>query len=191
MKKIKFKLNLKEPDDKHDPVDDFAINYWKTTTAYNKILTKESQYDYYKKNGSCEDMLKLIRLESKSFGSVIESIIKELFKMENRTSSQNDCVLNGKKIEIKSARYWGCKDACKWQHIEPNHDYDIVMFVLVDFNSLKIWCIKKDYLMVDLKNKNIIKQQGKQGMWVSKSDILPYMSSIKSIKDMLSYLDNI
>lgn len=56
MKKIKFKLNLKEPDDKHDPVDDFAINYWKTTTAYNKILTKESQYDYYKKNGSCSIM---------------------------------------------------------------------------------------------------------------------------------------
>lgn len=108
--------------------------------------------------------------------------------MGKRTSTQNDATINGKKIEIKTARYWSGEDECIWQHLEPDYDYDIVMFVLLDFTGLKIWCINKSVLMGELKTKKIITFQGKQGYWVKKSAILPHITSIKTQDDLNNFV---
>lgn len=81
-----------------------SADYWKNTNAFKTIKNKETQIKYYKKNDSCEEVLQLVDLESKPFGSESEKIIKEIFNLGPRTSSQN------KKIEIKSARYWVCNN---------------------------------------------------------------------------------
>ena len=60
------------------------------------------------------NILSLVELNNKAFGERIEQIIREIFKLGPRTSSQNDGTRNGKKIEIKSARYWARGDDCKW-----------------------------------------------------------------------------
>ena len=82
-----------------------SSSYWKNTTAFKKLTEKETQIQYYKRLNSSEEVLKLVDLESKPFGSACETIIQELFQLGPRTSSQNDATRNGKKIEIKSARY--------------------------------------------------------------------------------------
>jgi hypothetical protein len=161
-----------------------SANYWKNTNAFTSIKDKETQIKYYEKMNSCEEIKQLVLLESKPFGSVSEKIICEIFNLGPRTSTQNDGTRNGKKIEIKSARYWGGKDDCVWQHLEPEHDYDYALFALLDFHCWKIWGIKKSVLMGDMREKKIVTFQGKQGWWVRKSAIESYLTQINNISEL-------
>ena len=161
---------------------------------YKEIISNynESQYEYYKKNGSSREVLEIVSMESKRFGSVSEKIISKIYNLEPRTSSENDGVKQNKKIEIKCARYWAGTDECKWQHLEPEYDYDCVLFGLLDFNGIwNIWGIKKAMLMGELREKKIVTYQGKQGWWCNKSKVIKYCTIIKSMSDLENFLDTI
>ena len=166
--------------------DPLLSEYWKNTAAFTTIHEKETQIKHYKRMNASAEVLELVQLESKPFGSVCEKIISELFGLGPRTSSQNDATLNGKKIEIKSARYWAGKDDCVWQHLEPDHDYDYALFVLLNFHGWKVWCIKKTALM-ELRGK-IVTDQGKQGCWTKKSAILPHLTPIHTLADLHAFV---
>ncbi len=161
--------------------------YWKNTAAFTTIQEKETQIKHYKRMNASAEVLQLVELESKPFGSVCEKIISELFGLGPRTSTQHDATLNGKKIEIKTARYWAGKDDCVWQHLEPDHDYDYAMFVLLNFHGWKVWCIKKTDLM-DLREKKIVTFQGKQGWWTRKSAILPHLTPIHTLSQLQAFI---
>jgi hypothetical protein len=163
-------------------------SFWKQTGAYKAIREKLTQTKYYKDNGATEEVLQLVNLESKAFGSESEKILSELFSFGPRTSSENDATLNGKKIEIKSARYWAGKDDCVWQHLEPDHDYEYAIFALLDFDGWNVWGISKKNLMGELREKKIVTFQGKQGWWTRKSSILPYLTSITNVKEMNEFI---
>jgi hypothetical protein len=187
-----LKLEKKEPEPEREqeskPVDILSVDFWKTTKAFTSIKDKETQLKYYTRMKSCEEVLQLVALESKPFGSEAEKILQEIFKLDPRTSTQNDATRHGKKIEIKSARYWAGKDNCVWQHLEPEHDYEFALFALLDFQGWKVWCIQKSLLMGEMREKKIVKFQGKQGWWVKKSDSLPYLREIKSISDLDAFI---
>lgn len=168
--------------------DILSASHWKTTKTFKSIKEKETQIKYYKRMNSCEEVLQLVDLESKPFGSESEKIIQEIFHIGPRTSSQNDGTRIGKKIEIKSARYWAGKDDCRWQHLEPEHDYEYVLFALLDFQGWKVWGVKKSLLMGELRDKKIVTYQGKQGWWVSKSDVESYLTPISSIEELDAFL---
>jgi hypothetical protein len=179
---LKFEKN--EPVKQSTMVDVLASTHWKTSKSFLEIESKETQIKYYKKMGASQEVLDLVELESKPFGSIVEKIICEVFGLGARTSTQNDCTFNGKKIEIKGARYWAGKDNCKWQHLEADHDYEYVLFVLLDFHGFKVWCINKSTLMGTLRDKHIVTYQGKQGWWVDKAKIIDYLFEIKNIDDL-------
>jgi len=115
-------INIDMPKDEENLL---SSSNWKNISSFKSISDKETQIKYYKKMNACDEVLQLVELESKPFGSESEKIIRELFNLGPRTSTQNDATFNGKKIEIKSARYWAGKDDCRWQHLEPEHDYEI------------------------------------------------------------------
>jgi len=154
---------------------------WKNTKVFKTIAEKETQLKYYKRMGASADVLQLVELESKPFGSVAEKMMCEIFGLGPRTSTQNDASLDGVKIEIKCARYWAGKDDCVWQHLEEDHDYDYALFAVLDFHGWKVWGIQKSVLMGELRDKKIVTKQGKQGFWTSKSAVLPYMTQINTI----------
>jgi hypothetical protein len=188
-----IKLSLNDKPESEKKVEEYSIlsvNYWKNTKAFKSIKDKETQIKYYKRMNSCDEILQLVDLESKPFGSECENILGEIFNMSNRTSSQNDKRRLGKKFEIKGARYWGGKDNCKWQHLEPDHDYEFAMFALLDFNGWKVWVIKKSLLMGELRDKKIVTYQGKQGWWVTKSACLPYLTPISSIAELDAFIQS-
>ena len=164
--------------------DILSSNYWKYTKAYKELMDTESQLQYYTRMQASEDVLRIVGVESKRFGSIAEKIICEIFKLGPRTSSQNDGVRNNKKIEIKCARYWGGTDNCKWQHLEPDHDYEYVLFGLLDFHTWKIWGIKKSVLMGEMREKKIVTYQGKQGWWCEKNKIIDYLTPINNNNDL-------
>jgi len=184
-KKVEVKIETKINEDQENIL---SANYWKNTKTFKSIKDKETQIKYYKRMNSCEEVLQLVDLESKPFGSESEKIIQEIFKLGQRTSSQNDGTRNGKKIEIKSARYWAGKDDCVWQHLEPDHDYEYALFALLDFQGWKVWCIKKSVLMGEMRDKKIVTFQGKQGWWVRKSAIISYLTPINSISELDTFI---
>ena len=167
----------------------FNCNSLKNTKIFQSIHNSESQLNYYKRMNASNELLDLVGLESKRFGTICEKMICEILGLGERTSTQNDGTYNGKKIEIKCARYWAGKDDCKWQHLEPDHDYEYAIFGLLDFQELKLWIIKKSVLMGELREKNIVTFQGKQGWWTIKSKILPYLTEIQSIDDLSKFID--
>ena len=183
--------NIKLTDNITEPEDILSAEYWKNTKTFQSIKDKETQIKYYKKMNSCQEVLQLVDLESKPFGSESEKIIQEIFKLGPRTSTQNDGTYKGKKIEIKSARYWAGKDDCVWQHLEPEHDYDFALLALLDFQGWKIWCVNKTLLMGEMRDKKIVTFQGKQGWWTRKSAILPYLTVIKSISDLDTFIETL
>ena len=165
--------------------DLLSVDNWKKTKACLEIKDKETQFKYYQRMGASKEVLELVELNSKPFGAIVEKIICEIFLLGSRTSTQNDCLFNGKKIEIKSARYWAGKDNCKWQHIEPEHDYEYILFVLLDFHGFKVWCLNKETVMGPLRERGIITRQGKQGWWTDKSKIIDYLFPINSVDDLI------
>ncbi len=177
-------------------IDVLSVNHWKNTKTFKSIKDKETQTQYYKRMNASAEVLQLVELESKPFGTVGEIMLSEIFGMGPRTSTQNDGTLNEKKIEIKCARYWAGKDNCVWQHLEPEHDYEYAMFALLDFQGWKVWGIKKSLLMgsemrnieMTKKSKKPVNFQGKQGWWTKKSAILPYLTPIKTIAELQAFV---
>ena len=167
--------------------DILASSYFKNSSIFQG-KKKETQIQYYSRRGSTPEIMELVELTPKPFGAICERLIIELFKLGPRTSSQNDASFNGKNIEIKSARYWGGMDDCVWQHLEPEHDYEYAIFALLDFHRLKVWCIRKSVLMGEMREKNIVTFQGKQGWWVRKSKILPYLTPIETMEDLDNFI---
>lgn len=161
---------------------------WKNTRAFSALSKKLTQVSHYTSNGASPEVMTLVEMTSKSFGTEAEKIIIEIFRLGKRTSSQNDGTCDGKKIEIKCARYWAGKDDCKWQHLEPDHDYDVAMFALLDFHGWKVWAIKKSVLMGPLRESGVVTYQGKQGWWAEKSALLPYLTPIETIAQLRAFV---
>ena len=157
-----------------------SVENWRTSKAFLAMAEKETQLRYYKSKEAAPEVMALVDLDSKPFGSVCESMLVELFGLGPRTSSQNDGTRLNKKIEIKCARYWAGKDDCKWQHLEADHDYEFALFALLDFHGWKVWGIKKSLLMGELREKKVVTFQGKQGWWAKKSALIPYLTEIQS-----------
>ena len=170
-----------------DTTNILSCESWKNSKAFNAITDKETQIKYYKRNNAAASVLALVELDSKPFGSEAEKILSEIFGLGKRTSTQNDGTFEGKKIEIKTARYWAGCDNCKWQHLEPEHDYDYAMLVLLDFHGFRVWTIQKSLLMGELRDKKVVTFQGKQGWWATKSDLMPHLTPIHTVADLQAF----
>ena len=163
-----------------------SLAYWKETKAFKKVLATESQEKYYRRMGAPPEVMDLVALESKSFGTKCEHLLAEIFGLGIRTRTQNDATLNGIKIEIKCARYWGGKDDCKWQHLEPEHDYQYLLAALLHTDGTwRVWGVSKKVLMGEMRDRMVVVYQGKQGWWFNKNSGLPYLTPIHSREDLL------
>ena len=204
-KKIKIKIkpkNEQKNEVNNDPKNETVMNQlpsppllsvdnWKYTKAFTESKRKETQTQYYVRMNAAPEVIELVSLDSKPFGSVSESILTELFQMTPRTSSQHDGIFEGHKCEIKCARYWERKDDCRWQHLEPDHDYDFAMLALLDFHKWNVWCISKAHLMGELREKKVVTFQGKQGWWTLKSAIMPYLTQIQTPECLQKFVSTI
>ena len=163
-----------------------SLAYWKETKAFKQQRETDTQIKHYKRMGSPSEVMELVEMQSKSFGTKSEKIIAEILELGKRTSTQNDGTLNGIKIEIKCARYWGGTDDCTWQHLEPDHDYQYLIVALLHFDGTwKLWGVSKSTLMGEMRDKQIVTFQGTQGWWFKKNLGLQYLTPIYSREDLL------
>ena len=165
-----------------------SVDHWKHTKAFINNERRETQTQYYVRMNAAPAVVELVSLDSKPFGSVSELILAELFQMTPRTSSQHDGIFQGHKCEIKCARHWAGKNDCRWQHMEPEHDYTFAMLALLEFHEWKVWCVTKAQLMGELREKKVVTFQGKQGWWTLKSAIMPYLTPIHGLECLRKFV---
>ena len=187
-KYAEFLANQAAPAPAPAPTPLLSVNTWKHTKAFTNNKRRETQTQYYVRMAAAPEVIDLVSLDSKPFGTVGEAMMAELFQMAPRTSSQNDGVFEGRKCEIKCARYWAGNDECRWQHLEPEHDYEFAMLAILDFHEWKVWCISKALLMGELREKKVVTFQGKQGWWTLKSAIMPYLTPIHGLECLRKFV---
>jgi hypothetical protein len=152
-----------------------------SNTSFKNRNKNISQYDYYKIRGANETILELTKPEGKKFGTLMEKIIIEHLKLGNRTSTQNDGTHGDKKIEIKSSRYWS-NGTYKFQHIEPNHDFDILITALLKVDEIELRIIKKEDILPHLK------KQGQQGYFLYGDKTEQFCKIIKDQNDLINFI---
>ena len=166
-----------------------SLSSWNQTNHFKNRKKKPTQIELYVKNNSNTDTLTLVSMANKVFGEeTMEPIIRELFQMSPKENKKHDGIRLGKKIEIKSARWHASGKDCNWQHLEPDYDYEFVLFVLVDFTDLKVWIITKEKLIGELRAKKIVSNQGSQGLTTNKKKIEPYLTPITSTEDLDKFI---
>jgi len=131
---------------------DFQKNY----------MRKDTQEDYYRKNGSPSEIVNYAGENNKVFGANSEKIAKEWFLMDNSDSSCYDHIKCGKTIEQKSMRLGSKGNEGKFQHIELKHHWDYLLLCKLELNgfSFSITSRKNVEYLVEL---GIITGQGKKG----------------------------
>lgn len=181
------------------------IKLLKLSEIHNSFKASKSQEEYYRENGSSEDILQYVRIPGKAFGEKwCEKLCKEHFKLDNRLSSGHDhCKLN-KKIEQKSARYGGNGAEWKWQHIEMKHEWDYIILCGLEFLGFRFYIASRK-IIEDLINKKVITGQGakdekgvaqaQQAYWFMKSNFKKktlqfnnYFTEINDEKSLTNYI---
>jgi hypothetical protein len=136
----------------------------------------------------------MVALGNKSFGEKMQRIILEQFNLVKPTSTGHDVrqESSGKKFEVKSSRFWTSNGDWKWQHIMEEHDYDYLILVGINFNSVDVFIISKIDI-ISLKEKGLVTQQGGaegQGLWCNYSKIKKFINPISSEEELNNFLAN-
>lgn len=161
--------------------------------TFKNIHNKKSQIDYYIENNAHPDIIKIVSLNNKSFGEVMQRIIKEFLKLDNPIDSGHDIYQksSGVKFEVKSSRYWVTNKDWKWQHIMEYHDYDYVLFCGINFNGIDLFIISKSDIL-KLKDEGLVTKQGGSndghGLWCNYNNIKEYITPIKNIEELNDFI---
>lgn len=172
----------------------------------NDFKESKKQLEYYIENNTNPEILYCVSQNNKEFGEkYMEKLMREYLKLEKKSDSSYDHIKNDKKIEQKSARFQANGSSWQWQHIEINHEWDILMIVGVNFKSIDIYVTSRK-IVSELIDKNIIKGQGKkdingiaqpqQGYHFKKSDFSnedfnKYFTKINNEDDIVQYINSI
>jgi hypothetical protein len=135
----------------------------KSSATFKKFCLSErrTQRTFYQKCGADDDILKIVGLNNRTFGTFIEEYVRENFGLEHRTCAENDANLSWLgKIEIKGARR-GATGSYFFQHIQKDYDYDFIVTALLE-PSGDVVChiMKKEDILPHLKSQGKNANQG-------------------------------
>lgn len=179
MKQEWIRKFLTEDEDTHGDVDVDSTSKQEKTSHTNENITlsidtlrnldfqknykrKDTQEDYYRKNGSPSEIVNYAGENNKVFGSNSEKIAKEWFLMDNSDSSCYDHIKCGKTIEQKSMRLGSKGNEGKFQHIELKHHWDYLLLCKLELDGFS-FSITSRKNVEELVTLGIITGQGKKG----------------------------
>ena len=134
---------------------------------------------WYANNGAPAEMVELVSLGNKKFGSIMEHITCDLFDCQKVKDVKGktgwDLNKNNSRIELKSSRYWRManKNCFRWQHVLADHEWSYLMCVGIDFQKIRYFIASKPQFMKLIEEGAITQQGGAggQGCWFSSEDI--------------------
>jgi hypothetical protein len=158
---------------------------------------------FYQRNGSPPEIVDLVGLSNKRFGTEMEKIVCKITgcqKIPDKVGETGwDCKHEetNNYIEIKSSRYWQSIRDWKWQHILADHEWSHLILVGIDFKEIKLFLLTKDIFM-HLIEKGLVTQQGGaggQGCWFEYKKTSTFLhpitgNTLEEIKKNTTYLLN-
>ena len=148
---------------------------------------------FYQKNGSPSEIVDLVALSNKRFGTDMETLVcgltgcKKVPDTVGETGWDCEHEETNNFPEIKSSRYWQAVKDWRWQHILADHEWSHVILAAVDFQEIKLFLLTKDTFMV-LIEKGIVTQQGGaggQGCWMQYRKAAQFLHPITGELDEL------
>ena len=152
------------------------------SSKYRELINRYDQLDFYKDHGASDAILQLVRLNSKSYGAVIEDVVLKRFGISHTLCTEQDGVFEGTLIEVKGPRLTAKGDFFV-QHLKPTHNYDLILVaVLEPTGSLTVRAIKKwDAL-------RFAKKQGSEGFIVQGKTIVDYGRIVTNADDLRAFI---
>lgn len=174
-------------------------------SSHINFVPPKTQLQHYVLNNAHPEIIKYVELSGKTFGEkFMEDLTQEWFKLDKRSDSSHDHKKCGKTIEQKSARYHANGTDWKWQHIEMNHQWDILLLCGLDYQMIRYFVATRE-VVHNLIENGIVTGQGKkengianaqQGYWFSRSDFkrknkkfTDYFTEILSERDLIQFLE--
>lgn len=164
------------------------------STAEYKSWTNDIENDIWK--GSKFEKLKKTP-SPRARGAMAERLLKQILIKKGckitkpkSKSSEYDLHVNGLRVEVKMSTLWNSNESSfKWQQIR-NQEYDLILFMAVYPNELKIWGATKETIRKEVFGKDELRQHagknGKQELyWISDQQpwfVEDYMSLLGGTK---------
>ena len=147
----------------------------------------ESMVARYIRNGA-PDWISNFVATGNANGTAMEEFLRYLYDcIENYSESGSDVRLYDTLAEVKTTSVW--KDGSgKWQHIEPNHNWSVLLLVRIEYHSIDIYLMCREAFQMALDD-GAATDQGKkgtsfEGYWFSPWDkALEYATLVESITE--------
>ena len=174
--------------------------FWKSIEGKSKC----TQLERYEKHKSPEHIKKFIAIGGgPKMGTILEQFARFKFANLNKrnkggkTETGYDHIIkNGENgdciyVEQKSSGHWGEEDY-KWQHVEVNHKWHMLLLCGIDYTDIKFWGMSKETFKKLISEKKITNQGNKagdssEGMWFNYSDVKTYLVEIKNENDLIQF----
>ena len=162
---------------------------------------KMSQLERYKQKNSPDYICKFIELGGGTkMGTTCEQFARFKFpvlqkrKSGAHQSGYDHLLKKGESevfVEQKTSGRWENGDY-KWQHIEPNHKWNILLLCGIDYTELKFWAMNREVFTTlvaegKITNQGNKKEESKQGMWMWYSDVKDYLTEITSDDSLMQF----
>jgi hypothetical protein len=148
-------------------------SFWSLAHTKNK----PNQMQRYVNHGSPDCIKDFIAIGGGSkMGATLERFARFTFtQLKGRKNTGHDHTFKTYKIEQKSSGHWAEEDY-KWQHIEANHDWDVLLLCGIDYHSIKFWIMTRKIFQEMLEKGKITNQGNKekdssQGVWFNYLDV--------------------
>jgi hypothetical protein len=179
--------------------------FWNFYSKKNKI----SQLQRYENHNSPNYIKKFIELGGGSnMGITLEHFARYSFpslqkkpNCENNTGYDHIIYKNSNFtkekqeifVEQKTSGFWK-KDDFRWQHIAPNHKWDILLLCGIGYTKVHFWVMNRETFnqLVNLQNITIQgskKNNSDQGMWCNYSVIKNYLVEISNDNQLIQYIN--
>jgi hypothetical protein len=162
-----------------------------------------SQLERYKVKKSPDYILKFIEMGGgPKMGCMLEKFsrfqfqcLKTRFSGKNQSGYDHRIEIGDKNIfiEQKSSGHWGIDDY-KWQHVEPKHEWKLLLLCGIDYNDIRFWVMDRTTFNTLVSEKKIVKQGGEnseQGMWFSYSDVKDSITLIQTNDELLQIAEKV
>lgn len=161
---------------------------------------KPNQLQRYVSKGSPECIRKFIAIGGgPKMGMTLENFARYKFtSLKKRGSGKNtgfdhtftvgDKVIT---VEQKSSGHWG-DDDYKWQHVEPGHNWNMLLLCGIDYQDIKFWAMNRK-TFDKLVSENKITNQGNkaknssEGYWFSYSVVKEHLTPIETDESLLEF----
>ena len=94
-------------------------------------------------------------------------------------------------VEQKSSGHWTAT-GYKWQHIEPNHKWNMLLLCGIDYHDVKFWGMNRATFLRLVEEKKITNQgakggQSSEGMWFNSGDVYDSLVPLATNEELLLF----